>query len=346
MRRPLKIALRINPQLVRLRLAQEPRKAPFERSAVGLELWISRLAIAAAAVPWPIDPITALRTTRGTETMLKLISGEAMKSINDATAARQFETACRADIGGRDEQQDRVAVFASEEAQLLVLADGLGGHEGGALAAQAVIDVAHERFEVAGDGAPGELLKNIVESAHERILELGAEHGASPHSTCVLLHIDATRATWMHVGDSRLYRFESDHLAERTLDHSVVELMRLQGRIDEDEMKSHPDQNKLFEALGGDGSPHADMGEHAIAPGDGFLLASDGLWENVRDKELAAIFASRKLDRALKSLVAKATHRGGADCDNVSVAVARQGRSSSSVVSRVRRQFSRRSAAT
>ncbi len=245
----------------------------------------------------------------------------------NANVADKIETACHSDIGGRDEQQDRVAVFAGEWAQLLVLADGLGGHAGGALAAQAVIDVARERFEASVEVNPADLLTAIVRDAHERIRMVGAGLRPSPHSTCVLLHVSLTEAVWIHVGDSRLYRFTKGKLAERTLDHSVVELMRLQGRIDEKEMKHHPDRNRLFEALGGDRPPEAATGEHTVSAGDGFLLASDGLWENVLDGELEAVFESRNLAKALKDIVERATDRGGADCDNVAVAVARHRRS-------------------
>lgn len=76
----------------------------------------------------------------------------------NANVADKIETACHSDIGGREEQEDRVAVFAGEEAQFLVLADGLGGHAGGARAALAVIDVAHERFEASVEANPVSLL--------------------------------------------------------------------------------------------------------------------------------------------------------------------------------------------
>ena len=245
------------------------------------------------------------------------------KSAMNANVADKIETACHSDIGGRDEQQDRVAVFAGEGAQLLVVADGLGGHAGGALAAQAVIDVAHERFEASVEVNPADLLTAIVRDAHERIRLVGAGLRPSPHSTCVLLHVSLTEAVWIHVGDSRLYRFTKGKLAERTLDHSVVELMRLQGRIDEEEMRHHPDRNRLFEALGGDRPPEAEMGEHTVSKEDGYLLASDGFWENVLDGELESVVGARNLAKALKDMVERATVRGGADCDNVAVAVAR-----------------------
>ena len=161
-----------------------------------------------------------------------------------------LETATCTDIGGRDEQQDRIAVFENGGAHLLALADGMGGHEGGALAAQAVIDVARESFVGPLDEDAGKLHERICHGAHERINALGAERGIAPHSTCVLLHVTESEATWTHVGDSRLYRFDGGRLVGRTVDHSVVELMRLQGKISEGEMKTHRDQNRLYEAVG------------------------------------------------------------------------------------------------
>ena len=237
-----------------------------------------------------------------------------------------YETACHEDIGGREEQQDRVVVLDGAGTHLLALADGVGGHEGGAMAAQALTEVASElfrTFERVREGTPANLLERIALDAHERINALGLEHGVKPHSTCVLLYLDSDAAAWAHVGDSRLYRFAEGRLAERTMDHSIVELMRLQGRIAEAEMRTHPDKNRLFEALGGDQLPLAEAGGKQTAAGDGFLLLSDGVWENVADADLEAAIRAEDLAGALRHLVASAKARGGAECDNLSVAAAR-----------------------
>ena len=238
----------------------------------------------------------------------------------------EYETAYLDDIGGREEQQDRVAVFNGANAHLLVLADGVGGHEGGALAAQTLIDVASDSFRTFqsnSEDTRAHLLEGIVLNAHERINALGREHDIKPHSTCVLLYIDAEAAAWAHVGDSRLYRFTEGRLVERTIDHSIVELMRLQGRITEAEMKTHQDKNRLYEALGGEQQPQAEAGGKEIATGDGFLLASDGVWENVDDADLEAAIQAEDLATALRHLVESAKAHGGPECDNLSVAAVR-----------------------
>ena len=234
------------------------------------------------------------------------------------------DTASYAEIGARSEQQDRVEVLRGRDTCLLVLADGMGGHEGGALAAQAVIDIAAEQLVEERVEVPEEMLRAIACGAHERINALGTRQGISPHSTCVLLYLTASQAIWAHVGDSRLYRFKNAKFVGRTLDHSVVELMRLQGRITEEEMKSHPDQGRLYEGLGGENPPEIDLGRAASSESDGFLLASDGLWENATVAELESVFKERDLQAAIRNLVNRAKERGGQNCDNIAVAAARK----------------------
>ena len=248
------------------------------------------------------------------------------KPSDEKPPIRVWETACLSDIGGRDEQQDRAAVFESERGRLLVLADGAGGHEGGALAAETVIDVAREQsraFDADREGLPIPLLERIALGAHERINAAGRELGIRPHTTCVLLYVDSSQAAWAHVGDSRLYRFVEGRVAERTIDHSIVELIRLQGRITEEEMKTHPDKNRLYEALGGEQTPQVETGSAPNAPQQAFLLVSDGIWENVSNADMEAVFAAEDLDKAVRRLIEHAKTHGGPECDNLAAIACR-----------------------
>ena len=192
-----------------------------------------------------------------------------------------------------------------------------------AVASQAVVNAASSCFAACSGNNPVEFLTTIVEDAHRRIHATGVELGVSPRSTCVLLLLIEGKATWAHVGDSRLYRFEDGCLVERTLDHSVVELMRLEGRITEDEMAAHRDQNRLYEALGGPNPPNADIGSRIIGPRDGFLLASDGIWEHVADAQLEAALLAPDLGAALRELTLTVKGQAGQTCDNLSVAACR-----------------------
>ena len=235
-----------------------------------------------------------------------------------------YETACLTDIGGREEQQDRAAVIAAHDAHLLVVADGVGGHTGGELASRTVIEVANEAFQdFERDEPPARLLERIAMNAHKRINILGGARGLNAHSTCVVLYVDADTAAWAHVGDSRLYRFEHGRFVERTLDHSIVELMHLQGRITEEEMKTHPDKNRLYEALGGSQRPQVEAGGKPSAAKDGFLLLSDGVWENVANADLEAVFQGNDLAAALVRLIEQAKFQAGPDCDNLAAVAVR-----------------------
>ena len=219
-----------------------------------------------------------------------------------------YEAACCLDIGGRKEQQDRVEILWSDAACLVVLADGMGGHIDGALAAQTAIDSAREAFEASAQTPAKKLFQKIVTEAHERI-NGAAQDDLYPSSTLVLLHLTPSTATWTHLGDSRLYRFKNGRYLERTKDHSYPE-------------------GGMSACLGaGWQLPRIDVSYADISEGDGFLLCSDGLWEDVNDQQLEAAIAARDMPGALRELVDYVRLHGRGFGDNISVAAVRRGRS-------------------
>jgi serine/threonine protein phosphatase PrpC len=230
-------------------------------------------------------------------------------------------------IGGRDEQQDRVEILSERGRHLLIVADGLGGHRGGAAAAAAVVDTARAVWpaQLNAPQPPAEFLAALIAEAHRRINGIAADGGEDPRSTCALLYLDDGAAHWAHVGDSRIYRFRGGALVERSRDHSVVQLQVDLGRVAEADMATHPDQNRLTQSLGGTKAPEPGLGSAPIAAGDAYLLCSDGLWESVSTDDMAAALAAGALATAARRLVANAARRGGAEGDNVSVALARMG---------------------
>lgn len=237
-----------------------------------------------------------------------------------------WETAHAQEVGGRDEQQDRVTVLNARDGneRLLVVADGAGGHAGGASAAQAVIDAATDRWHkhLVQPASPETLLADICFDAHERIAAFGTGRTA-PRSTCVALYTNDKVAHWANVGDSRVYHFRRGRVLARSKDHSVVQMLVDMGKIDESEMGDHPDQNRLTQSLGGEKPPEPEFGRSSIEEGDGFLLCSDGLWEVTSTDEMAAGLADGSLGHAAKVMVRQAALRGGNDSDNVSMALAR-----------------------
>ncbi len=236
-----------------------------------------------------------------------------------------WRIACADDIGGRAEQQDRVAIFQDGDVALIVLADGLGGHAGGGQAAGAAVDAARDvwRRQAHPAGDPKRLLSEVCDAAHGSINALRGAALGDPRSTFVVLYVDDRTAAWAHIGDSRLYHFGGLDLKSRTRDHSMVQLLVDMDEAREDEMATHPDQSQLLQSLGGDDTPTPDFAFHPLAAGDGFVLASDGLWETVDRGEMARALAEADLAVAAQQLVDRAVRRSGSGGDNVSVALAR-----------------------
>jgi serine/threonine protein phosphatase PrpC len=236
--------------------------------------------------------------------------------------AWRFAEASR--IGGRAEQQDRAEVFSADGAHLAVIADGMGGHESGAAAAQAVIDIARESFVASNPAEPRDFLEEICFAAHEAIRTLPNSEGPSAGSTCVLFYANGPEAYWIHVGDTRLYHFENGRLLGRTHDHSLVQFMLDQNEIQEEEAVEHPLKNQIYMRLGGDNQPEPSFDCRALEDRATFLLCTDGFWETVEPEEAAAMLAhADSLEDAVQALVDRANERGGSDADNISVIVAR-----------------------
>ena len=241
----------------------------------------------------------------------------------------QYEFASAENIGDRKEQQDRVATATHPrhpDAVLAVLADGMGGHKGGALASQAVIDAIMPMFEAFSPdtGAPRDWLAGMVRAAHDKVAAAGKGHNRDPRSTCVLAIAQRHRIDWAHCGDSRLYLFRGGEFISRTEDHSMVEILVKQGEITEDEALVHPDRSTLFSSLGGPEAPQVAYGAlEKPQAGDTILMASDGMWAYFRNRELALLTEYRGLTEACDRLVALARRRARGNGDNLTVAMVR-----------------------
>ncbi len=241
-----------------------------------------------------------------------------------------YEFASAEHIGDRKEQQDRVALATHPmHADLLiaVLADGMGGHRGGARASQAVLDAVLPMFEAyePRSGAAHNWLEGMVRAAHGKVCAAGRGHDRDPRSTCVIALVQKDRIDWAHCGDSRLYFFRNGEFVLRTDDHSMVDILVKQGEISEEEAQSHPDRSKLFTSIGGPELPQIAFGTlDRVEPGDTVLLASDGLWTYFRNRELAVLTGYRGLTDGCDRLVAIARRRAHGNGDNISVAMVRK----------------------
>jgi len=228
--------------------------------------------------------------------------------------------------GDRQEQQDRVAFFPHPRgaAALAVVADGMGGHTGGALAAQQVLHTASnnlERFSARSE-SPQSLLETSLNEAHLLIKASRFMNEKDPHSTAVMLLVEPGRAHWAHCGDSRLYRFRGGRSVFRSTDHSYVEQLVAKGKITPEQALVHPNRNILVTSLGGDDAPVIAFGEaHDLVAGDSFLLCSDGLWTYFDDAELAGVVAAVSARQACELLISRARARGLGEGDNISLVI-------------------------
>jgi serine/threonine protein phosphatase PrpC len=236
----------------------------------------------------------------------------------------QFSLA--SDIGGRSEQQDCLEMLSlnSGDTHLVVVADGMGGHRDGALAARTVIETARRRFNAGPISDPRTFLQELCHESHQGISNLGRDEPRSPGSTCVVLYLNGPEAYWAHVGDSRLYHFRKGQLLNRTQDHSVAQLMVAQGRLTETDAATSALQNQLYMRLGGNEPPEPDFGASEVDADDMFMLCSDGFWSHVEPQEVVASLDEYPIDNeGAGHLVDMARERGGSTGDNISLVLVR-----------------------
>jgi len=229
--------------------------------------------------------------------------------------------------GDRQEQQDRVALVPHPKGggvAMAVVADGMGGHTGGVLAAQQVIHTARNNLDQfsARTESPRGMLESSLHEAHMLIKASRFMNEKDPHSTAVMLLLQPGKASWVHCGDSRLYRFRGDKPSFHTTDHSYVEQLVAKGKITPEQALVHPNRNILITSLGGNETPRIDYGESDdLQAGDSFLLCSDGLWGYFGDAELGGVLAAYSAREASELLINRARTRAHGEGDNVSVVV-------------------------
>ena len=205
---------------------------------------------------------------------------------------------------------------------LVVVADGMGGHNAGEIAsatAIAVVEAAYDHMRC----EPAEHLKQALEDAnatiHQKSIENPETQGMG--TTCTALLLQEGRAYSAHVGDSRIYLIRKNAIYLMTEDHSAVMQLVKSGELTLQEARHHPDKNVVTRCLGT--RPQVEISAWpeplALHPGDHFLLCSDGLYDQVEDDEICAIVSRGRAAAACEELVRVAKERGAPD--NVTVAV-------------------------
>jgi serine/threonine protein phosphatase PrpC len=261
--------------------------------------------------------------------------------LTPATASCAVTYFAATDVGReRDHNEDSHGEFVLDDGSLvLVVADGMGGHEGGEVASQIAVEaIGHiARHSPASD--PREKLHNGFLVAHQRVISQADKTGKSGMgTTAVAVLVRGSEAYVAHIGDSRLYHLRNGVVAWMTGDHTRVQRMVSMGILSPSEAKHHPDANIVTRAIGhgvsADGAPllpEVQTEPLLLQPGDVMVLCSDGVYDDVTDAEIAAIALTKLPQDAAPALVALANERGGHD--NITVTVVQYGeRSAASAV--------------
>ncbi|HEX5092807.1 MAG TPA: PP2C family serine/threonine-protein phosphatase [Burkholderiales bacterium] len=236
----------------------------------------------------------------------------------------KFSIAEESHVGRRPSNQDRLGHWRTEAALLLVVADGMGGHANGDYAAELAVRYAAALFRREATprlADPAGFLRAACLGAHVALLQEEQALGLAdtPRTTVVAGVVQDGWVHWAHVGDSRLYLLRGGEVQARTVDHTLAQELVDAGWLPAAEIRGHPDRNRLLQCLGGLDTPRVDaVGLARLETNDVLLLCTDGLWEPVLDRQLAAGLDKRPLGPALAGLARLARERAGAECDNVS----------------------------
>ena len=236
----------------------------------------------------------------------------------------QIEYAKVSALGDRQDNQDRAAVVVSENAALMLVFDGMGGHSDGARAAETGLKVVQDRFVAAKQPIfdPQGFLYAALAAAHDEVVRAGSDVAVDfrPRATCAICLVQEGGAYWAHIGDSRIYQMRDGAALRRSRDHSHVEVLIQEGAISEAEAQDHPMRNFVECCIGGD-APVPDMSitnRIRLEHGDVLLACSDGLWSGMTDNDMAqiAVPGEQNIVENLKALSIKALEVNAPYSDN------------------------------
>jgi serine/threonine protein phosphatase PrpC len=227
-------------------------------------------------------------------------------------------------VGKRPYNQDRLGHWRTTECVLLVLADGMGGHAHGEVAAELTMRHIAAAFKHEAQprlANPDLFLFRAVGRSHGMLLREARALGLpqSPRTTVVACVVQEGRAYWSHVGDSRLYLVRKGEVLVRTRDHTRVQELIDAGRLRAEDAGTHPERSRLLQCVGGAQAPRIAPTSHArLERDDIVLLCSDGFWGPLSERQIIAGLESGTLAEGIARLSSLAQERAGPDSDNVS----------------------------
>lgn len=237
----------------------------------------------------------------------------------------KYQLAKTSRLGNRVVNEDRIGVAETDEALLLVLADGMGGYRGGQIASKALVNRMLRQFQRSKLPAadPQTFLKELIADAHLAVIRAGSEQypPIEPRTTCVVCLIQEGCAWWAHVGDSRCYVFRAGKPYLRTTDHSKIEELRRRGKLSAEELANHPQRHLVTRCVGYQKLPPIpSVSEKLVLEKyDMFLLCSDGLWGPLSDDNLVNTLTQNPLNEAVERMAYQAEFRSYPESDNISI---------------------------
>lgn len=212
-----------------------------------------------------------------------------------------------------------------EKGYLLLVADGMGGHNAGEVASKMAVEIIHEEyFKANGDSNKEKLLSKAFNTANKKIFDMASANQSykGMGTTCTALVVVGQSIYYAHAGDSRAYLYKNKSITRLTEDHTYVQQLVNNGDITAAEADTHPQRNILTNAMGTKPTLRVDTGKAAAAfdENDRLLLCSDGLYDYLTDDELATALRYESLQDAADYLINEAKRRGGKD--NITVVLA------------------------
>ena len=243
------------------------------------------------------------------------------------------EVASLTDVGcQRENNEDSYAYWESEDdrefeglGRLVIVADGMGGVEGGQFASRIAVDSVQKSYTSSPDGDPQQRLLAAFKFAHEQVQEKARQNPAlrGMGTTLTAFALVGHRLFYAHVGDSRLYLLRAGRLQALTRDHSLVARLVENGVVSARDAESHPQKHVLTAAVGVSDEIQPDYPAQPlnIQASDVLMACSDGLWGQLSEEEMTEALASKAPAEACRALVEVAKDHGGPD--NITLQIVR-----------------------
>lgn len=204
-----------------------------------------------------------------------------------------FDTSVFSDKGGRNTNQDAYKHKVHGRLGCWVLCDGLGGHQGGEMAARIAVEECLRTFWQNPKLEPDILNSCMLKANRLVMIQRQESVNKMMSTTAVMLAIYKQQALWAHIGDSRLYYFKNGKVFRQTADHSLTYKLMQIGEIKPEEIRSHADRNRLLRVLGTDElRPEIENTIHNVESNEAFLLCTDGFWEYIYENEMETLLAN------------------------------------------------------